>query len=163
MYKEGYKTIDGNDMILMIDDGGTWKEVAMLEKYSISVQPELKETNAKGTGGWKTYKPGGFSWSGSAEGLIVTDKGSETGMTADDILDLALAKQKFKVFFAPVKDVATEGMKIKSGYVYLEDYSEESESNADMKFSFGLKGQGKIEKITLSADDLLKLSSIENA
>lgn len=128
------------------------KYVAFATDCTVHVSMSLEDSSTKDTtdGMWQEQELVGAAWDISTSALYSVDA-DQTGLNAEDALDMVLAMQKVKVEFTGTtgdKNRTESGTKY-SGYVWLNDHSITATNRQNGTYSLQGQGTGPLAKVTV--------------
>lgn len=135
--------VKGDNFVLRIFDGGTWKLYVCGRSISMSIETETIETTVTGSGNYKTFEPTIHSFTGSADGLISLNEAGS--LTLPELQALQLAKTKILCRFTQTSqdgDIYT-----KECYFYITNSTDTGSFDGVASFAVSLKGTGGITQV----------------
>lgn len=92
-------TINGQDLMVFVNDGSSYKAIAFATNHTLDVSMEQIDSSTKdnGNGYWSNSEPGMMSWSMTTENLM-SDSG-ENGYDYNALFSLMLERKTVKVVF----------------------------------------------------------------
>tara|TARA_R100000808_G_scaffold12856_1_gene31749 strand:+ start:417 stop:830 length:414 start_codon:yes stop_codon:yes gene_type:complete len=130
----------GTGGVLQISpDDSTYSAVAELTTWSIEVSGEAIETTSMSTNIYKTFIPGNYGWSGSAEANWVDDD------TAQEAIETALIGGD-STFYGKFYGLGTSSGDYWSGKIVVTGVSYSGSIDAPISFSFSFQGAGPLAR-----------------
>lgn len=128
----------GNGGVLQISpDNSTFTAVAELTTWSIEESGEAIETTSMSTNKFKTFIPGNFGWSGSAEANWADDD------TAQEAIETALFGGD-ATFYGKFYPIGTSSGDFWSGLIIVTGVSFNGAIDSPISFSFSFQGSGAL-------------------
>ena len=138
----------GYNIVLLYDDGTNEKIFAGTTNNTFQISVETQEALTKADTGAPRQIGSKVTGSISISGILtVNEAGEETGNAdKDDILDLVLAKEPISFIYGGQESGDTQ----RHGKVLLNDYSEDTDSEALATYSVSGQISGEITKVVVS-------------
>ena len=130
------KVTQGEDIIVLIDA----KRTLHASSHSLKVDVELKEIRTKDTKGKKQI-PGDATFSVDADGLVVVGSDITDAWTAEEMLDLTLAKESVDIILSSPKDGLTKTYK---GKGFITSFSLTSPAGDNTTYALSIVGDGEL-------------------
>ena len=128
----------GNGGVLQISpDDSSYTAVAELVTWSIEESGEAIETTSMSTNRYKTFIPGNYGWSGSAEANWADDD------TAQEAIETALTGGD-STFYGKFYGLGTSSGDYWSGKIVITNVSVSGSIDSPISFSFSFQGAGPI-------------------
>jgi predicted secreted protein len=149
----GRKFVDGNNIMLFVNDGTSYKSVAHASSHTLSLTAESEDINTKDAGGFAWTEPGVISWEISVDSFYTSD-GYEL------FFDAMLQKEDLKVCFglknepdnSPAVNKDEDGnwtpksAAVYYGTVTITSLDWTADSGSKSTFSCTLQGKGDLSK-----------------
>ena len=130
--------VTGNAGVLQVSpDDSTYSAVASLTSWSLEEAADAVETTAMGANNYKTFTPGQYSWTGSAEAFWNDDD------TAQEAVETALTGAD-TTFYVKLYPVGTSAGDYYTGQIVLTGVSLSGSLNTPIGFSFSFQGAGAL-------------------
>jgi len=154
--------VNGRNVSLLIYDNGAYRLYACGTSCSISVSTSTVETSVTGSGNWASFAPQKHSWSGTLDGVVNLDNGSQ--VTLYDLLVLQIAKTLLVIQFQYIDEDGNE-MDL-NGSCYIVNSSSTGDVTNYASFSVEVQGSGalvpvytEIDFLLINANDTLLINS----
>lgn len=159
---EGRKIVKGSDLMLFIDDSGTYKSIAHASSHTLSLSADVEELNTKDTGKWGVKEVNKINWEIQTQNLYTIDG-------YDKMFDLMLASEPVNIMFG-LKATSTPGTETVNvdadgnwtyaytstkqpyfGKAIITSLECTAEAGSRAQFSATLQGQGAIARLTYTS------------
>ena len=130
--------VTGNGGVLQTSpDNSTYSAIASLNSWSLEEAADAVEVTAMGTDNFKSFLPGQYSWTGSAEAYWNDDD------TAQDAVETALTGAD-STFYVKLYPIGTSSGDYYTGQIVVTGVSVSGSQNAPIGFSFSFQGAGAL-------------------
>lgn len=152
MAEQNNKVIKGQNLRLFVNS----KCVAFATSCQLHVTANLEDTSTKdSTGSWDEQEIVGKSWSMSVDALYSAGGTDNTGLNAQETLDLLLAGKQVQARFCVTggeknRESQTPTMAVAEYYgnAWINDYNATAANKSNGSYSVSLTGNGALSKIT---------------
>lgn len=133
------RVVQGEDIIIHLDGNPTFHATT----HSLKVDLEMKEIRTKDTNG-KEKSPGDISWSVDGDGLVVIDPNIGDSLSAEQVLDLVLAKKEVTVTLLSPKSGLTKKY---GGKGYITSFSLSTPAGDNATYNYSIAGSGDLTTV----------------
>lgn len=133
--------VNGKDVLIQINDGGTFYPIACGRSITFDITNEFIETSITGSGRFRTYITSAAGFTGTIEGLVFLEIPFTTTLTMQYFYDQVLSGAQIQVRYYET-DTSNTTYLLKEFDCFVESISETASFDNMNTFSVNFKGTG---------------------
>lgn len=138
-------TINGSDLVLLIEVGGSLTPVAHATSHSLDVEVGTRDVSSKASGKWTESEATRMSFSGSSDGLV----SYSDSVGYHKLFELMTSRQPIEIASVLTEDGESPlaGSKMYKGEVILTSLNKSAPDNDNATYSISFTGTGPLSPI----------------